>query len=231
MQIDYEKLLATPLFRGVTLEEAEHMIQCLDVKRVHYKKEEIIYHEGDSITTVGIVLSGSVLIENNDIWGNRSILDRVGEGQIFAETYACVPGEKLLVNVLAAEASDILFLEVSKMLKGCTNVCSRRSKLIRNLLTVTAKKNLKLSHRIFNTSSKSIRGRLLSYLSYQAMENGSREFEIPFNRQQLADYLSVDRSAMSNELGKMQRDGLIRVEKNHFWLTGATLTEFNTELP
>jgi len=90
--------------------------------------------------------------------------------------------------------------------------------LIRNMLTIAARKSLNLSRRIMHTSSKSIRGRLLSYLSFQATQHGCREFDIPFNRQQLADYLSVDRSAMSNELSKMQRDGIITVDRNHFVL-------------
>lgn len=219
--MNYTSLSETALFREITEGETEHILKCLRARQIHYKKEEMIFREGDVVTSLGVVLSGSVLIENDDIWGNRSVLDRAGAGQIFAETYACVPGEKLMINVIAAEASEILFLDVGRMLRICTNICSCHNKLIRNLLAVSAQKNLRLSRRIFNTSSKSIRGRLLSYLSYQALENGSCEFDIPFNRQQLADYLNVDRSAMSNELGKMQKDGLIRVERNHFRLTGA----------
>ena len=171
---------------------------------------------GDRVSELGLVLSGSVLIENDDLWGNRSILDRIGPGQIFAETYACVPGEKLLVTVTAAEKTEVLFLNVGKILRVCTNACSFHARLIRNLLTLSARKNLNLSRRIFHTSAKSIRGRLLSYLSWQAVKQGSREFDIPFNRQQLADYLGVDRSAMSAELGKMKREGLIQVDRSHF---------------
>jgi len=125
-----------------------------------------------------------------------------------------------MVNVIAAEPTDVLFMNVGRMLQVCSNSCSHHNKLIRNLLSISAQKNLNLSRRILHTSSKRIRGRLLSYLSYQSMKRGSREFTIPFNRQQLADYLSVERSAMSNELGKMQREGLIRVDKNHFYLGG-----------
>ncbi len=123
-----------------------------------------------------------------------------------------------MVSVLAAGPADVLFLNIGRVLKTCSETCAHHSKLIRNLLTVSAGKNLNLSRRIFHTSSKSIRGRLLSYLSYQAVRCGKKEFEIPFNRQQLADYLSVDRSALSNELGKMQREGLIVFSRNHFEL-------------
>ena len=123
-----------------------------------------------------------------------------------------------MVNVVAVEPTEVLFLHTDKMFTVCPNTCMFHTKLVRNMLSISAQKNLNLSRRIMHTSSKSIRGRLLSYLSFQATKHGSLEFEIPFNRQQLADYLSVDRSAMSNELSKMQRDGLLKVERNRFIL-------------
>ena len=125
-----------------------------------------------------------------------------------------------MVNVVAAESTKVLFLDMRKALQICSHACAHHNKLIRNLLSISAQKNLNLSRKIFHTSPKSIRGRLLSYLSYQAVRSGSQSFVIPFNRQQLADYLNVDRSALSNELSKMQRDGLLHVEKNHFDLLG-----------
>lgn len=214
--MDFVQISNTVLFQGTRPEDAEAMLKCLEAREKQFQKDETIYYVGDRVSELGLVLSGSVLIENDDLWGNRSILDRIGSGQIFAETYACVPGEKLLVTVTAAEKTEVLFLNVGKILRVCTNACSFHARLIRNLLTLSARKNLNLSRRIFHTSAKSIRGRLLSYLSWQAVKQGSREFDIPFNRQQLADYLGVDRSAMSAELGKMKREGLIQVDRSHF---------------
>lgn len=214
--MDFVQISKTVLFQGTRPEDAEAMLKCLEAREKQFQKDETIYYVGDRVSELGLVLSGSVLIENDDLWGNRSILDRIGTGQIFAETYACVPGEKLLVTVTAAEKTEVLFLNVGKILRVCTNACSFHARLIRNLLTLSAQKNLNLSRRIFHTSAKSIRGRLLSYLSWQAVKQGSREFDIPFNRQQLADYLGVDRSAMSAELGKMKREGLIQVDRSHF---------------
>ena len=147
-------------------------LKCLEAREKQFQKDETIYYVGDRVSELGLVLSGSVLIENDDLWGNRSILDRIGPGQIFAETYACVPGEKLLVTVTAAEKTEVLFLNVGKILRVCTNACSFHARLIRNLLTLSAQKNLNLSRRIFHTSAKSIRGRLLSYLSWQAVKQG-----------------------------------------------------------
>lgn len=212
-------LANTALFRGASPQEAEAMLNCLGAVERGYTKGEQIYHSGDYVTDLGMVLSGSVLIQTDDLWGNTTVLDRIGPGQIFAETYACVPGEPLMVDVVAAEGTQVLFLNVERVLRVCSHTCAHHSKLIRNLLLLSAQKNLNLSRKIFYTSSKTIRGRLLSYLSYQARRNGTPSFTIPFNRQQLADYLNVERSALSNELSKMQRDGLLVVEKNRFTLT------------
>ena len=218
--MDFNFLSKTLLFRGITAEEIENMMGCLDGRCKHYGKGEMIYRAGDVIQSLGMVLSGGVYIENDDIWGNKSILDHAVPGQVFAETYACIAGEPLMVSVVAAEAVDVLFLNIGQGLQTCSQNCSYHGMLIKNLLFISAQKNLNLSRRIFHTSSKSIRGRLLSYLSYQATRQGSLEFDIPFNRQQLADYLSVDRSAMSNELSKMQKEGLLTFNKNHFCLKG-----------
>ena len=212
-------LSRTPLFLGAQPEEVAAMLSCLGAERRRYAKGDRIYRTGDVVTALGIVLSGGVLIENNDFWGNTTVLDRVEPGQIFAETYACSPGEPLMVDVEAAEPTEVLFLDVSRVLQTCPRACGHHSRLIRALLALSAQKNLDLSRKIFHTASKTIRGRLLSYLSYQARRSGSPSFTIPFNRQQLADYLNVERSALSNELSKMQRDGLLVVERNRFTLT------------
>lgn len=216
--MDYLFLSKTILFRGISPDEIKNMMGCLRGFTKRYEKGSIIHHVGEAIPTMGLILSGSVSVENDDVWGNRSILDKIPSGHIFAENYACLPGEPLMVNIVAAEATEILFMNTSCMFTVCAHACGFHNQLIRNMLTISALKSLNLSRRILHTSSKSIRGRLLSYLSYQAAQHGSREFDIPFNRQQLADYLSVDRSAMSNELSKMQKDSLIRVEKKHFVL-------------
>ena len=221
--MDYLFLSKTILFRGISPEEIRSMMDCLQAFTKSYPRGSVIHHAGDTIHAVGMVLSGSVSIENDDIWGNKSILDRILPGQIFAETYACLPGEPLMVNVVSVEPTEILFLNTEKMFTVCANTCTFHGKLVRNMLNISAQKSLNLARRIMHTSSKSIRGRLLSYLSFQAAKHGRREFEIPFNRQQLADYLSVDRSAMSNELSKMQRDKLIKVDRNRFILLDADM--------
>lgn len=217
-QEEEQMLSRSPLFLQTEESGREEMLACLGARRKSYEKEEMIYRIGDTASSLGVVLAGSVLILNDDPWGNRRILDRVGPGQIFAETYACVPGTRLLVDVMTAEKTEVLFLNVGKMLTQCPNSCGHHAQLIRNLLALSAQKNLQLSRRMFHTSPKTIRGRLLAYLSDQAIKNESSSFDLPFNRQQLADYLGVDRSALSAELGKMRKEGILEFRKNHFQL-------------
>lgn len=220
MKIEFDKeiLKTTPLFRGMELEGMEKILECLGAKCKSYKKGALICSAGDEIDSMGVVIEGGVTIENDDIWGNKTILEHVGRGQVFGESYACLPGEPMLVSVAASEDAVILFLNVGKVLNVCGSGCRYHSILVRNLLNVAAAKNVTMSRRIFYTSAKTIRGRLLSYLSDQALRQGSNRIRIPFDRQQLADYLGVDRSALSHELGKMQKEGLLEVKKNQFFL-------------
>ncbi len=216
--MDYEFLSKTMLFSGDSPEEIKTMLDCLGAAKKRYAKSEVIYHAGETVSSMGIVLSGSVQIENDDLWGHHSVLDSIPPGFVFAETYASLGDEPLMVTVTATRDTEVLFLNVKRLLKTCPNSCAHHSKFIQRLFMVSAQKNLNLSRRIFHTTPKSIRGRLLSYLSFQASAQGSLDFTIPFNRQQLADYLNVERSALSGELGKMQREGLLKTEKNHFTL-------------
>ena len=159
---------------------------------------------GETTAAVGLVLSGSVHIIQEDFWGERQILNDCGEGQLFGESYACIQSEPLMVSVIAAEKSEVLFLDINKVMTVCSSACTFHSRLIRNLLSIIAGKNLMLTRKIDHMGRKTIREKVLAYLSFHATKQGSRTFEIPFNRQQLADYLSVDRSALSAELSKMQ---------------------------
>ena len=216
--MNYQLLSNSKLFKGMSEEEIKTMLSCLGAVTKKYKRGEDIYRVGESIQLFGMVVEGGVNIESDDLWGNKSILSHIEPGFIFGETYASIPGEALLVNAVATENTEILFLNAYRVLETCPNTCGHHEKLIKNLLRISAQKNLMLSRRILHTSSKSIRGRLLAYFSDQAKLSGSYKFTIPFNRQQLADYLNVDRSAMSNELSKMKNDGIIEIDKNTFTL-------------
>lgn len=205
-------LTQTSLFSGISQADLSNLLSCLATVERRYSKGAVILAEGEPTQWMGLVLEGRAIISCADVWGKSSILGFAEPGSVFGEAYACVPGEALLISVCAAEETRVLFLNVGKLLTVCGNACPFHARLIRNLLTISAGKNLQLSRRIFHTTPKSIRGRLQSYFSECAKKSGSLTFKLPFNRQQLADYLGVDRSAMSSELSKMQRDGLIQVQ-------------------
>lgn len=216
--MDLKFLSETPLFRGAAPQEVGEMLSCLGGETRSYPKGAVILQAGEVTRAMGLLLSGRAAVESDDVWGNTSMLDHLGPGQVFGETYASLPEEPLMVSVVASEPVTVLWLDVGRLLRVCPHQCAHHHRLIANLLAISAHKNLNLSRRIFHTTPKTIRGRLLSFLSFQAQRKGNPAFDLPLSRQQLADYLNVDRSALSNELSKMQRDGLLEVEKNHFVL-------------
>lgn len=218
-------LANTPLFHGIKENEIKEMLTCLNAREHCYKKDEVIFRAGSSVSEIGLILSGSVNIVVNFYWGNSHIFGHIGKGQVFAENYAAIPGKELICDIVSCEETEVLFLNMRNMLTTCQRGCVFHTRIIQNMLKISAQKNLNLSTRMMHTASKSLRERLLSYLSEQALEHGSTHFTIPFDRQQLADYLAVDRSAMSNELSKMQKDGLITYHRNEFTLNEAAHDE------
>ena len=205
----------TALFQGCSEEDILNMSRHLDFRTNKYRKEHVIFGTGSIVTDIGLVLSGSVRIEHTDLWGNKIILGITPAGGVFAESYACIPNEPMMVDAVANEDCDILFINVPRLFIPCS-ACVSQNRLIQNLVMISAGKNLQLSRRSLHTSSKTIRGRLSSYFSQQVSAQRSNKIVIPFDRQQLADYLNLDRSALSKELGKMRKDGLIEYNKNTF---------------
>ena len=210
------KKIASPLFQDLSEAELDTLAAAGHLRTRQFAKHEVIFRAGSCVREIGIVLRGSVHIENLDLWGTKSILSSVGAGQAFAETYAFC-GDALMVDAVAAEDCEVLFLHTGA-LSDSRVPAGVRGTLLHDLLTVSMRKNLSLSQRIFCTTPKTVRGRLLTYFSAQAAKADSPEFEIPFNRQQMADYLNLDRSALSKELGRMRDEGLLEFEKNHFIL-------------
>ena len=211
--MDISVLSGSALFNGFDETEVNNLLGSLNAREKRFRKGAMIFHSGDVISTLCFVIAGSVTIESNDMWGNRTILNLVSKGQFFAESYALLPDEPMLVDVCANEDCTIVYLDMKSV--GRLDE-SMRVKLLANLLTITTRKNLHLSSRSFHTAPRQVRGRIMAYLNTVSVQKNSREFDIPFDRQQLADYLNVERSVLSNELSKMQRDGLIRCRKNHF---------------
>lgn len=213
------------LFKNMSDHEYSQCQKTLKSAEKKYKKDALILSAGDTTTKFGLVLDGSVTVESNDIWGNRTILSHVGKGQFFAETYALLEDEVLLVDVRANENCRVRFFTIGS-LKNLRQINEPWAiKFICNMLEISARKNLTLSGRSFHISPRTIRERLLSYLNTISLQKHSTEFDIPFDRQQLADYLNVDRSALSNELSKLQNTDIIKFRKNHFILLNGEADE------
>lgn len=194
------------------------MLSCLETREERFPKDTFLLRTGDAAESIGLVLSGSVLVVQEDIWGNRNILSKAGPGQTFAAAYACAPGSLLNVSVLAETSVTAMFLNVKRVLNVCPSACEHHSRIIRNLLGELAEKNLRFGEKLTHMGQRTTRAKLMSYFSAEAQRLGTYEFDIPFSRQQLADYLAVERSGLSLELGKMRSEGLLDFHKSHFIL-------------
>ena len=210
-------LKRTKIFAGVGDDEMVSMLSCLGARLKTYKKGEYVFRQGEHITDITVLLDGSLHIQKDDYWGNRSILGEISVGEMFGEAYA-YDSCAMLNDVVAIEDSVIIFFDTKRILTSCSNACRFHSIVVQNLFFAISEKNRKLVLKLTHMSKRTTREKLISYLSEQAKKQNSANFTIPFNRQQLADFLSVDRSAMSNELCKMRDEGLLEFEKNKFRL-------------
>ena len=208
----------SPFFQGMTEEEILSVLHCVNATVQHKEKDAYIFRVGDSTESMGLVLSGSVLVLQEDLWGHRNIIHRIGPGEYFAEPFAATAGSVLNVSVVADEDSHIMLLNMERFLKTCPHACAHHGRMVRNLVSVMAKRVLDLNEKLTHMAKRSTREKLLSYLSAESMRQGKLSFTIPYDRQQLADYLSVERAAMSVELGKLQKEGLLKTNRNHFEL-------------
>lgn len=216
---EYLKVLeSADLFRGIGPSELEQLLACLSARVSRYGKNRIVFMSGERIHSFGVVLSGQVQIYQEDYYGNKSILAHIGPGQLFAESFAFAESRTLPVSVLATAESELLMIDCRRLAAPCSGACGFHSRLIRNMLGIIARKNVALTEKIELTARRTTREKLLAYLSAQAQAARSGRFRIPYNRQELADYLNVDRSAMSAELSKLRNASVLSYHKNEFEL-------------
>ena len=211
-------LKKSKLFDNVSEDEISAMLSCLEAKALNYKKGEYVLRQGEYLNAVTVLVKGKLLIQKDDYWGNRSILGNIECGEMFGEAYAAPGSGPMLNDVAAVEDSTVIFFDVKKIFSACPSGCRFHALVVQNLFFAISEKNRKLVQKLGHMSKRTTREKLISYLSEEAKKNNSSNFEIPFNRQQLADFLSVERSAMSNELCKMRDDGMIEFKKNSFIL-------------
>ena len=218
MQKNYSTLKQCPLFTGITETHLDVLLKCMNAAQKNFRKNGVVLAVDKKPDSVGIVLSGAVHIVREDFWGKRTIVGRIECGGLFGEAFACAETEKFPFSVITAEPSDILFVKCNRILTSCPSACEFHTTLIKNLTLILAEKNIALTQKLKHLTQPTTREKLLSYLSEQAQTTHSKTFSIPFNREELADYLSVDRSALSAELSRMRKDGLVRYQKNYFEL-------------
>lgn len=211
-------LKRTKLFSGVGEEDIASLLSCLGARKKEYKKGEYILREGEHISDIFILVEGKIHIQKDDYWGNRSILSVISVGEMFGEGYAAPESGALLNDVVAVEDSSVIFFDVKRILTTCPSACRFHNMIVQNMFFAISDKNRRLVQKLGHMSGRTTRAKLISYLSEEAKRQGSSAFTVPFNRQQLADYLCVDRSAMSNELCKMRDEGMIKFEKSRFEL-------------
>jgi CRP-like cAMP-binding protein len=221
MEDFFENLLDCPLFNGIEQSDLHSMIKCLDGKTINITKGSPVFMEGEPAQFVGVVLSGTVQVVREDYYGSRSVLTILQPGELFAEAFSFAGLEAMPVSVIAIKDSNVLLLDCKRVLTSCSNSCHFHSLLLKNLLQEMAQKNLALSQKIRYMSQKTTKEKLMAYLLDQAKQHESSQFIIPFDRQALADYLGVERSAMSAEISKLKSSGLIDTKGAWFKLTQA----------
>ena len=206
------------LFKNISAEDIQNLYECFPACEKIFKKGAYVFRVGDSVGFVYLILSGSVHITNEDFWGNQTIIETMKKDTLFGEAYVFSNRENHLVNVVAAEDSVILKINPSHLFEICSKECECHTQLIRNALGIVSEKIVRLTEKLGHVTQRTIREKLLSYLSKCAQLEGNKSFYVPYSRQQLADYLCVDRSALSHELSRLQNEGLINYQKNYFEL-------------
>ena len=214
----YNQIKNSPGFYGMNDEELRGLLECFNARIRRYEKDEMIIRQGDMIANIYLILDGEVNIEKDSYWGRRIIISRLSRNDNLALSFVGSKDVESSVDAIAIKDTLVLVLSYEKCTSMCQNACTRHKVLINNLFQILSKENIELIQKIENVSQKTIRDKLLTYLSNEAQKRHSNSFDIHFNRQDLADYLNVDRSAMSFELSKLQKEGLIEYNKNHFEL-------------
>ncbi len=208
-----------PLFAGLSDDEILTSLKCIGAKVRKSAKNQYILQAGDCTDCISLLASGTALVIQEDLWGNRNVMTNLMPGDYFAEPFAAIPDAVLSVSVVATENCEIVEINMNRLITMCSAACSHHNRLIKNLITAFAQKTLLFNEKITHMSKRKTRDKLLSYLSAEAARQGLLSFDIPFDRQQLADFLCVERAAMSVELSKLQKEGLLKTFHSHFELS------------
>lgn len=215
---EFIKEVRSALFDGITPEERVAVLDCIGYHITTYRKGDVIALESENMKHIGVILSGNVDMIKEDFWGNKTMLLRMGQNEVFGETFACGDDSMSLVTFLVSEDAKIMFMPFCRVMRSCTMACQFHHQLMENMVRIIAKKNRELMRKVEVVSKRTIREKLLAFLSIQAQTQDTSYLELPLGRVELADYLCVDRSALTRELVKMKEDGLLDYDKNCFRL-------------
>lgn len=211
-----DSIINNPLFKGINREDMSKMLDCLGFHEKSYTRGEFILLEEDNISHIGIILTGSIDMIKEDIWGDRNILVRMKDNDIFGESFACSADQMSSVSFQARSKTDVIMLPFNKVVHNCNNSCVFHHRLIENMVELLAEKNRRLIQKSEIVSRKTLREKLMAYLSMQSQEAGSKSFIVPIGRVELAEYISADRSAITRELNAMRDEGIIDFKRNSF---------------
>lgn len=216
MEKYFNQIKRSALFRGIDEGNVMAMMGCIGARLQQYSKNETIFSEGEPAKYIGLLLNGRAQIIRNDYYGNRSIVTNIEPTQLFGESFACAEISALPINVVATEDSSVLLLDSRRITQTCQNACEFHNQIIFNLMKLMASKNLMFNEKIEITSKRTTREKLMTYLSQQAKKQQSNTVTIPYNRQELADFLEVERSGLSVEISKLCKAGVIEADKKTF---------------
>lgn len=218
MQKHLDILKRTRMFAGVGEDEIAGMAHCLGARQRTYRRGEHVLRQGERLDSILVLAAGNLHIQNSDYWGNRSILGHVSVGEMFGEAYAAPESGALMNDVVAIEPSTVIFFDAKRVITTCPSACPFHARVVQNMFFAISEKNRELVQKLGHMSQRSTRDKLISYLSEESKRHNSPSFTVPFNRQQLADFLAINRSAMSSELCKMRDEGMLTFERNRFTL-------------
>ncbi len=207
---------SSPLFKDIETNSILSITSEWYSKIESYDKDNFIFLEGETLKNIGIILLGSAQIITYDFYGNKNIIASLEKSQLFGEAFVCALKNTMPMNVLATENTKVLFINYKEMTKIKNTNSLIIDKIKNNMLKIISEKNILLNKKIDLLSKRSTKEKILAYLYSVSKNAKSKTFTINLNRQELADFLSIERTAMSSKLSSLQREGVIKYDKNNF---------------
>jgi CRP-like cAMP-binding protein len=213
---DIEAYKDFQLFQTIEEDQMQDLMNCLNGHVRRYHKGHFILFDGENVYHVGIVISGTVHMMKEDIWGDQTLVTYMSRGELFGESFALRKENNSYVTFVSATDAEILFLDLRHILTPCKNNCAFHQRLTKNMFDLLGRKNIQLMEKIEILSKNTLREKILAFLSMQAQRQESKYISLTLSRAEMAKYLCINRSAMIRELSTMREEGIIDFDKNTF---------------